>query len=111
MMSEIIQLKSQNLFYFFKKMQTHQFAWTLQTSLLIYEHEQALNEFHGDFWNTSIPFHHFLHSHLMYTMYHMRKSQVQHQDICQLQILEPICNTSFLLSHLEDKITVQTITA
>lgn len=41
----------------------------------------------------------------------MGKSQVQHQDICQLQILEPICNISFLLSHLEDKITVQAITS
>jgi hypothetical protein len=41
----------------------------------------------------------------------MGKSQVQHQDICQLQILEPICITSFLLSHLENKITVQAITS
>jgi hypothetical protein len=50
---------------FSKRCKPINFAWTLQTSLLIYEHEQALNELHGDFWNIGIPYHQFLHSHLM----------------------------------------------
>lgn len=52
MISEIIQHKRQNLFYFSKIHRPINFAWTLHTSLLIYEHEKAFNKLHGDFWNT-----------------------------------------------------------